>query len=196
MKWSNSITLQQPLIDVQLLAKAPAAVAEPVDEAREREAAAYERGRQDGERALGEQLLQQRSEMAELQNGVINSLKQTLPQLAHEMESALIELALESAKKISGSIKIDAKMVEKVVREALTEVQDTSEISVQLHPDDLALLGKQKSPLLLDQPENGPLRFISSADVSRGGCIVQTRFGIIDARRETKLEQLRKAVNA
>lgn len=196
MKWSNSITLQQPLINVQLLTKVPAAIAEPVDESREREKAAYERGRQDGERALGEQLLQQRSEMAELQNGVINSLKQTLPQLAHEIESALIELALESAKKISGSIKIDAKMVEKVVREALTEVQDTSEISVQLHPDDLALLGKQKSPLLTDLPESGSLRFISSADVSRGGCIVQTRFGIIDAQRETKLEQVRKAVNA
>jgi flagellar biosynthesis/type III secretory pathway protein FliH len=50
---------------------------------------------------LGEQLLQQRNEMFELQNGVLNSLKQMLPQMAQEMESALIQLALASAKKLS-----------------------------------------------------------------------------------------------
>jgi flagellar assembly protein FliH len=193
MKWSNSITLQQPLANVQLLAQA--AAPGPEDELHKLEKAAYERGRQEGERALSDQLLQQRNEMAEMQNGVVNSLKQMLPQLAHEMESTLIELALESAKKITGNIKIDAKMVEAVVRDALTEVQDTSEISVQLHPDDLALLSKQKSSLLTDLPENGALRFVGCAEVSRGGCIVQTRFGIIDAQRETKLEQLRKVVN-
>ena len=37
--------------------------------------------------------------------------------------------------------------------------------------------------------------FSTSADVTRGGCIVQTRFGVVDARREIKLEQLRKALN-
>ena len=111
------------------------------------------------------------------------------------MESTLIELALESAKKIVSGIEINAKIVESVVREALTQVQDTSEISIRLHPDDLALLRKHKSPLLEGLPETGPLRFAASDDVSRGGCIVQTRFGLIDAQRETKLELLRKAVN-
>ena len=34
------------------------------------------------------------------------------------------------------------------------------------------------------------MRFTASREVSRGGCIVQTRFGIIDARRETKLARV------
>jgi len=193
MKWSNTITLQHPLLDVRLLTKAP--VLDWQDHLRESERTSYEQGRLDGERALSEQLLQQRNEMAELQNGVINSLKQMLPQIAREMESALIELALESAKKIVSGVKIDAKVVETVVREALTQVQDTSDVSIRLHPEDLALLRKHKSQLLEGLPETGPLRFAASDDVSRGGCIVQTRFGLIDAQRETKLELLRKAVN-
>lgn len=76
----------------------------------------------------------------------------------------------------------------------MTQVQDTSDVSIRLHAEDLALLRKHKSPLLEGLPETGPLRFVASEDVSRGGCIVQTRFGLIDAQRETKLELLRKAV--
>jgi flagellar assembly protein FliH len=193
MKWSKTVTFQQPVRDVRLLAKAPAA--DPQDHAREREKAAYEKGRRDGEQKLEEQLLQHRNEMTELQNGVVRSMEEMLPKMRHELESALIQLALESAQKIVGGLPINAKTVEKVVREALEQVQDTAEIAVQLHPDDLALLRKQKSSLFDGPPEAGSLRFVASAEVSRGGCIVQTRFGIVDALRETKLEQLRKAVN-
>jgi flagellar assembly protein FliH len=193
MKWSNTVTFQQPIADVRLMAKAPAA--DPQEQGREREKAAYEQGRRDGERHLEEQLSQQRNEIAELQNGVVHSMREMLPKMTQEMESALIQLSLESAQKIVGGLPINAKTVETVVREALKQVQDTADVSVQLHPDDFALLRKHKSPLLKDSPETGPLRFVASAEVSRGGCIVQTRFGLVDALRETKLEQLRKAVN-
>jgi flagellar assembly protein FliH len=193
MKWSNSISLQQPLQDVRLLTKAP--MLDWQEHLREREKAAYEQGRRDGEQVLSEQLLKQRNEMSELQNGIIDSLRQMLPKMAHETESALIQLALEAAKKMVAGIKINEKVVEAVVREALKQVQDTSEISIQLHPDDLALLRQHQSPMLEGLPETGPLRFVASTEVTRGGCIVQTRFGLVDAQRETKLEQLRKAVN-
>ena len=193
MKWSKSIAVREPFQDVRLLARAPAE--DWQEHVREREKAAYDQGYRDGERRSAEQSLQQRNEMAELQNGVFNSMKEMLPKMALEMESALIELALESAKKIVGGLPINAKTVEKVVREALEQIQDTAEIAVQLHPEDIALLRKHKSPLLDGQPEAGPLRLVGSADVTRGGCIVQTRFGLVDALRETKLELLRKAVN-
>ncbi len=193
MKWSNSITLEQPLTDVRLVATAPAPGEQ--DSAQAREKAAYEQGRRDMEQAMGVQLLQQRNEIAELQNGLLNSLKQMLPKMAQEMESALIQLALEAAEKITAGMKMDPKRVEAVVREALSQVQDASEVSIRINPDDLGLLRKHKSPLVQGSAEMGPLRFVASPDVTRGGCIVQTRFGLIDAQQETKLAQLRKAVN-
>jgi flagellar biosynthesis/type III secretory pathway protein FliH len=45
-------------------------------------------------------------------------------------------------------------------------------------------------------PETGPLKFSSSPEVTRGGCIVQTRFGLVDARRETKIEQVKQSLTA
>jgi flagellar assembly protein FliH len=194
MRWLNSIALDQPLLDVRLLATAPAPLPAAPEPLQEQEQAAYERGRRDAEQSLSTQLLQQRNEMAELQNGVIKSLKQMFPQMAREMEAALIQLALESVKKVVAGVKIDSKIVETVVREALSQVQDTAEVSIQLNPEDLALLRKNKSPLLEDLPETGSLRFLPSAEVTRGGCVVQTRFGVVDAQRETKLEQIQKAV--
>jgi flagellar biosynthesis/type III secretory pathway protein FliH len=93
-------------------------------------------------------------------------------------------------------IKITPKMVEAVVREALSHVEDNAEITIHLHADDLALLRKHGSPLLNGAPDSGPLRFIGSTEISRGDCLVQTRFGLLDARRETKLEQLRESLKA
>lgn len=198
MKFTESIPFTSALIDVLLVKPAPASLPVPVvvDDSAEREKAAYERGRHDGEIALREQLIAQRNEMAALLNGVIDSLQKTVPQLVHETESALIQLALESAQKIVAGMPINSKLVESVVREALQQVEDTAEVAIQLHPEDLALLQKHKSDVLKTAPNSKPLQFSSSAEVTRGGCLLRTRFGIIDARRETKLDQLRQALAA
>jgi flagellar assembly protein FliH len=192
----SPISFTSALTDVRFVKPALAADAVVVDDSAEREKAAYERGRHEGEIALREQLIAQRNEMAALLNGVIDSLQKTVPQLVHETESALIQLALESAQKIVAGIPVNPKLVESVVREALKQVEDTADVVIQLHPEDFALLQKHKSDVLKPPPNSKPLQFSSSADVTRGGCLLRTRFGIIDARRETKLDQLREALAA
>jgi flagellar assembly protein FliH len=193
MKWFESIAFNRPLQDVRVLTQSPKQ--DWNEHLREREQAAYERGRHEGEDALREQLIGQRNEMGSLVNGVIESLRTTVPQIVLETESAVIQVALQSAQKIVAGMPVTSDMVEGVVREALHQVEDTAQITIQLHPDDLALLQKHDATILT-APASGPLRFVGSAEVTRGGCLVQTRFGIIDARRETKLEQLREALAA
>lgn len=188
----KTINLQLPLRDVCLL---PALSVFQADAARRQaEREAYERGRQDGERALSAQLLEQRNELLELQRGIFASLREAVGQIVHQTEGHLLELALAAAQKINAGLEISRELVERVVKEAVSEVEDGAEITVQLHPEDLALLRKHQSPLLQGLPDAGPLRFVSALEVTRGGCMVQTRFGTLDARRETKLEQLRAAL--
>jgi flagellar assembly protein FliH len=192
MKWSDSIPFSRPLRGVRLLTQAPQQ--DWQEHLRACEQAAYERGQRDGEHALSGQLLQQRNETVELQRGILDSLRRVVPQVVQEGETALLSLALEAAKKMVAGLPINAEMVEAVVREALQQVEDTAEIIIQLHPDDLALLRQHNAPVLAGLPETGPLRFIGSTEVTRGGCIVQTRFGLVDARRETKIKQLRQTL--
>jgi flagellar biosynthesis/type III secretory pathway protein FliH len=115
----------------------------------------------------------------------MESLRTAVPQILLETQSALVNLALESAQKIVAGLPISHELVEAVVREALQQVEETAEITIQLHPEDLALLRKHQSPILSGIPDAGPLRFISSASVTRAGCLV-----------ETKLAQLRQNISA
>ena len=194
MKWSETITLAEPLRDVRVSALPPESELER--RVRAAEQSAYERGRLDGEKYLGEQMLQQRNELLELHQGVIESLRRAVPEVIQQTENMLMQIALECAKKIVAGIPISTELVEAVVREAVAQTKETSEIMVQLNPDDLALLRQNQSPILQGMSEAGPLKFIGSSEISRGGCLVQTRFGLLDARRETKIEQLRESISA
>ena len=156
--------------------------------------ASYERGRLEGERALSEQLIQQRAEVMELQTGVLASLRGAVPQVTRECERALVSLALEAAQKLVCGLPISAEMIEAAIKEACAAVEDSAEFTVQLHPDDLALLQRTNSPLLLPQGGEERIHFHSATQITRGGCLVQTRFGVIDGRRETRMELLRKAL--
>ena len=92
MKWSDTIRFDQPLSDVCLLMGTPTQDWQQF--LTEREAAAYERGRREGETSLNEQLLNQRNATIELQRGILHSLQRTLPQVAHEAETSLLLLAV------------------------------------------------------------------------------------------------------
>jgi flagellar assembly protein FliH len=194
MKWSETIRLTEELHDLQVSVLPPESELER--RVRAAEQSAYERGRLDGEKNLGEQMLQQRNELLELHQGVVESLRRAVSEVIQQTENTLMQIALECARKIVAGIPISPELVEAVVREALTQTKETAEILVQLHPDDLLLLRKNQSPILQGLPEAGPLKFIGSSEISRGGCLVQTRFGLLDARRETKIEQLRESISA
>ncbi len=158
--------------------------------------ASFERGRREGERSLGAQLVQQRAEVIELQTGVLSALREALPGVIRECEQALVALALEAAQRILSGLPVSSEMIEAAVKEACAQAADSTELHVQLHAEDLALLQKVNSPLLLPQGGREPLHFHTSPHVTRGGCLVQTRFGVIDARRETKLEVLKNTLSA
>jgi len=157
-------------------------------------ATAFENGRREGERALSEQLLRQRSELLELQHGVLASLRQSIAQVTHECEGALVALALEIAGKLVAGAPISSVMVEAAVREALTQVEQQGRLTVLLNPADFELLQQANAPLLLTEVGGERLRFQSSSHISRGGCQIQTHFGVVDARRETKFEALQQSL--
>ena len=166
----------------------------PDAEQKQRDEAIFEKGRRAGEQALSEQLVVQRAELLELQQGVFESLRQAVPRVVHDCEQALVSLALEAARKLVAGLPIDAEMLEASVREALTQVEQSSEFTVLLHPEDLTLLQKMNSPLVSLTDGMERIRFRNSREISRGGCMVQTKFGFIDARRETKFEALEKSL--
>ena len=188
-----SLTFSEPLRDVRLRTGHPPAEAFE-ERLRAREQAAFERGRREGEQALNEQLVQQRADLHAVEHGVLQALRQAVPQVIRDTEQALTSLALEVAQRLVAGLPVSAEMVEAAVREALAQVEESTDFHVYLHPEDLELLRRVESALLRPADPNLRVQFHPAPDVTRGGCLVRTRFGLIDARRETKWEQIRKAV--
>jgi flagellar assembly protein FliH len=197
--WFEAIRLPLPLRDVRpagLLTPAAIAAAGAKAASDELLRASYERGRIDGEKALSEQLIKQRNETHAIVNGVVAALREAVPKVIEDSEHMLVALALEVAQKLVADMPISAPMVEAAVRDALTQVEGTAQLTVRLHPADLELLQKVNSPVLGASDETNECRFLGSPEVTRGGCLVQTRFGTVDARRETKFDLLKRSLLA
>jgi flagellar assembly protein FliH len=207
--WSETIILSKPLREVRLVGAqlasecptitgaqtdvpqkvfAPA----PMPENQDQLHAAYDRGRIDGEKSVSEQLIRQRAEMNELAQGIMTSLSQAVPQVVRDTENMLVSLALEVAQKLVAEMPISAEMVEAAIQDALGQVEGTAQVTVRLHPADLEILQNSNSSLLESSQGATEFRFLGSPEVSRGGCLVQTRFGVVDARRETKFDLLKR----
>jgi flagellar assembly protein FliH len=191
--WPETVQFQQPPREVGLSATWHIRDLDAHLELREK--AAFDRGRIAGEKALSEQLMRQRGELIELQQGIFNSITQAMPQVARDCEQILVQLAIETAQKLVDNLPISAEMIEAAVREAMEQVEEETEFLVLLHPHDLALLHQINSPLLEPKEHNTQIRLKESHEVSRGGCLVHTRFGTIDARRETKVELIKQSLN-
>ena len=169
------------------------------------EESAYARGRMDGERAVNEQLLQQRQEIRELQEHVLDPLRRAISDVVRETEDSLVALAIQVAERLVSNVPISAEMVRAAIHEALQETKEAAECHIYLHPEDLQLV-QNWSPVAPEKPNGesvspparptnaSALYFHASADVERGGCIVKTRFGTIDGQRRTKAEQLRRTL--
>lgn len=197
MAHRETLCLTASLLDVRLagggLTASPAKPAVDVDALTR---AAYERGRLEGEQAVSEQLIRQRVEFSELQNGLLAALRGTFPRVVQDCETTMIALALEAAQRLVAGLPVSAEMVEATVREAIAQANDTSELEVLVNEADLQVLQHAQSPLLIAEAGPQKLRVAAAPDISRGGCMVHTRFGTVDARRETKLENLRESLIA
>jgi flagellar assembly protein FliH len=192
--WHEAIHFSKPLRDARMAVTPYTSKLEA--RIREREQLSFERGCREGERALSEQLMRQRSELTELQNGVLDSLRQAVVQVTHDSEGAMVALALEIAGKVVADTPISSEIVEAAVREALAQVEQQGNLVVSLNPMDFELLQQANAPLLLADVGGERLRFQTSPKVSRGGCLVHTRFGVIDAQRETKFKALKQSIES
>jgi len=166
------------------------------------EQAAYDRGKKEAEANLQEQLdilkaeytTEKDKELAAFCDNIRSELGGQVPKILESLEKHVINLAADIAMKIVADLPIDKTMVESVVKDALAKAEKDAEIVVHLHPRDLELLTQGNSELLEESHSAGKVLFKASSEVTRGGCLLDTHYGIVDARRETKADLLKKAV--
>jgi len=166
------------------------------------EQAAYERGKKDAEATLQSQLevmkteyaTEQQQKLADFFKNIQDDLGGQVPRMLQSLEKHVINLAADIAMKIVAGTPVDKSMVETVVKDALAKAEKDTDVVVLLNEADLELLSQADSELLQRTHGSCEVVFKASPEVSRGGCLLETRYGTVDARIETKADVLKKAV--
>lgn len=109
-----------------------------------------------------------------------------------QVEREVVKLAVEVAKKIvHREIQADHEIIETLVRVALSHVAEKSAVTVHLSPVDYNYLLEHRAELA--QSDGRDISLLADQSVERGGCLIQTECGDIDARIEEKFREVEHA---
>ncbi len=116
---------------------------------------------------------------------------------AERLELQAVELGLLLAGKIVGAaVAADPELVVEAVRGALRGLVERERVTVLVHPDDLELVRGAMGGVVATLGGIEHFEVQAERRVARGGAVVRTPEGDVDARVETKLERAREVVEA
>jgi flagellar assembly protein FliH len=108
-------------------------------------------------------------------------------------EAAAVELALQIAEKVIGSaVAADPQAVLDIVSGALLRTTDRDHLVVEVNPEDFALVRDAAEELAARQGGIRRMEVVSERRVDRGGCVVRTQEGEIDARISAQIDRVRQ----
>ncbi|MDA0745086.1 MAG: FliH/SctL family protein [bacterium] len=152
---------------------------------------AYRSGFEDGKtEGLKEGQEQSRDEIDRFVSA-LQSLQEQWEDHYKNTDQDLTHLALAVARRIIGaSVQIQEEPVLHAVQECLAYLQDKSRVVIKVNPQDLDVVRRHRNNWLESLEGIEKLLVEGDADISRGGCIVETPKGDVDAQVEERLERL------
>jgi flagellar assembly protein FliH len=117
--------------------------------------------------------------------------------VAERLELQAVDLGFLLAEKVVGAaVAADPELVVEAVRGALRGLVERERVTVLVHPDDLELVRGAMGGLVATLGGMEHTEVQAERRVARGGAVVRTPEGDIDARVETKLQRARDVVEA
>ena len=144
----------------------------------------YQDGYRDGLVAL-EAFKQSFASQSSAQIGeLVHSLGQELTDLRQEMARSLAVAATHLARQIvRAELATTPALIASVAQEALDAMLLSAQhITLRVHPDDTSLVARGAAEVLAARGA----RLVGDASLSRGGCLVESNIGLIDASIETR----------
>jgi flagellar biosynthesis/type III secretory pathway protein FliH len=109
---------------------------------------------------------------------------------------AAIALALKMAKQIVGrAVALAPDVMAEIAGAALEGCRPRGDwVRVRVHPADVAAVAARRDALAARAPAGAALDIVADDAVGRHGCIIETALGQVDARLETQLAALERAL--
>lgn len=124
----------------------------------------------------------------------IAKLEQEIIKVRQDLEKVLIPVALKAAKKIVGrEIELSENTIVDIVTNALKSVAQHKKITIYVNKKDLDSLEQSRARIKEVFESLEVLSLRERADIARGGCVIETEGGIINAQLENQWSALERA---
>lgn len=124
----------------------------------------------------------------------VAKLEKEIIKVREDLEKLLIPVALKAAKKIVGrEIELSEDAIVDIVSNSLKSVSQHKKITIYVNKKDLESLEKGRPKLKAIFESLEALSVRERGDIIRGGCIIETEGGIINAQLENQWNAIEKA---
>lgn len=151
----------------------------------------FEQGRKDGLALEKRQMEEKGKQLEALLSGLVG-LK---AQIYSEAEGELLRLGTLIAKKIiRNEVQTDPRVICRTIQAATEYLVDRSHMKIHIHPEDMEEI-REFLPGLSKMTKAGRFEIIEDSSIERGGCILETGFGRVNATVDDQLEAIRKVID-
>jgi len=159
------------------------------------ESEAYEKGFAQGEKDGFEMGTKKVDKILDRIHGTLQDMVAYRQEFIKRYEKETLHLICAIAEKVvRGAVKVDNQIVREAILEAFSLAVDRSEVTVRVNPEEVEYV-KEIRPEFFDRiSELKSITIESDPSITPGGCFMETAFGNVDARLETQLEKIVRAV--
>jgi len=151
---------------------------------------AYEKGKEEGASAE-EKISEKVAQLA----GIIESLKEARQTLLKEAETVVVDMSLAIARKfVDTAAVVNSDLIKKTIKAAVKMVTEKDKVVIRINPEDHEEVRAHQDDIIFIGNGIGKLEIRPDKKVERGGCVVETEAGNIDARIESRFSEIEKAL--
>ncbi|WP_176446961.1 flagellar assembly protein FliH [Lentibacillus sp. CBA3610] len=147
----------------------------------------FEQGKQNG--------LEQYKQLIADAYEVVKAATEDYHSTIEQSEEAILDLAIHTAEKIiHQQLEEHPDRFMTLVKAAIKEVNDKSELAVYLHPANYHFVIRQKDELIHFDDRKLNVSFYASDALNEGSCLIEHPSGQVDASIDSQLQEVREAL--
>jgi type III secretion system HrpE/YscL family protein len=170
--------------------------AKEIVETAERQAAALiDKAKQERDATVAAAREMGRQEVLAQSTEIILKAKQQASTIIETAEQEIVKLALVVAERIVGkALQTDPDVALHIAAQAIESVRHQKELVLRVNPEDAQLMRNSRKKLMDILGRTKDIAVREDPEVERGGCVIETENGTVDAQLKTQLQMLELAL--
>lgn len=156
----------------------------------------YDKGYDEGYRAALEEANKEGEKIRAQAKSVLVQAEESRREKFNNLKEEIRGLAIDIAEKIvTKELEIKPDDVVAIAEEAIQLVSNRKYIVLWVHPGEKEICEKHRERLISHLPPKAEVHIMANEAVARGGCIIETDYGKVDATLSNRWQTLLKAIN-